>query len=148
MTRWHYLCTDRALPFVFISAGKIQHRRSCIFFSAPLSALRYTQNSPLRPRHPLLRTKHRAVVIFAFSAVMVILGFLRLAGDLRRHCRRGHLLVVREVIANPAVPLDCAAVAGAAGGKPLNRSGFLSDGKNTVPGSVPTKPELNALIID
>ena len=58
---------------------------------------------------------------------MVTVGFLRLAGDLRRHCRRGHLLEVREVIANPAVPLGCAAVAGAAGDEPLNPLGILSD---------------------
>ena len=58
---------------------------------------------------------------------MATLGFLRLAGDLRRHCRRGHLLEVRGAIADPAVSLDCAAVAGVAAGKPLNSLGFLSD---------------------
>ena len=74
---------------------------------------------------------------------MVTVGFLRLAGDLRRHCRRGHLLEVRDSIANPAVPLDCAAVAGAAGDEPLNPLGILSDEQNTVPGSVPTIPVIN-----
>ena len=58
---------------------------------------------------------------------MVTVGFLRLAGDLRRHCRRGHLLEVRDAIADPAVSLDCAAVAGVAGGKSVNLLGFLSD---------------------
>ena len=74
---------------------------------------------------------------------MATLGFLRLAGDLRRHCRRGHLLEVRGAIANPFISLDCAAVAGAAGGKPVKSLGILSDGENPVPGSVPTKRVIN-----
>ena len=47
--------------------------------------------------------------------------------------------MVRDAIADPAVSLDCAAVAGAAGDEPLNPLGILSDEQNTVPGSVPTK---------
>ena len=36
--------------------------------------------------------------------------------------------MVREVIADPSLSFDCAAVAGAAGDKPVKPSEFLSDG--------------------
>ena len=51
--------------------------------------------------------------------------------------------MVRDAIADPAVSLDCAAVAGAAGDEPLNPLGILSDEQNTVPGSVLTNPMFN-----
>ena len=54
---------------------------------------------------------------------MVTFGVLRLAGDLRRHRRRGHLLWVRSIIVNPSLSLSRAAVAGAAGDKPVNPPG-------------------------
>ena len=79
---------------------------------------------------------------------MVTVGFLRLAGDLRRHCRRGHLLEVRDAIADPAVSFDCAAVAGVAGGKSVNLLGFLSDERNCAGLRPDQDPRLNALIID
>ena len=108
-----------------------------------LLGLKVLHISPLRPRHPLLRTKLRAFVIFAFSAEVATLGFLRLAGDLRRHCRRGHLLEVRDSIADPAVSLDCAAVAGAAGDEPLSPLSFCRTRVGIVPSSVPTKLIIN-----
>ena len=126
LTRWLCLGLDRAPPFVFLTAGHQQHHRSHSIFSGHLSASRYFANSPLRPRHPLLRTTLSFCAIFIFGR-NGHLALLRLAGDLRRHRRRDHLRWVRSSIANPSLSLSRAAVAGAAGKELGKTFGFLSD---------------------
>ena len=74
-------------------------------------------------------------------------ALLRLAGDLRRRRRRGHFLEVREVIVDPSIPSDHAAVAGAAGEKPVKSLGKFV-GRRYCAGLRPDKDsEFNALIM-
>ena len=54
--------------------------------------------------------------------------------------------MVRDAIADPAVSLDCAAVAGAAGDEPLNSLGILSDERYCAGLCPDQDPRFNALI--
>ena len=72
---------------------------------------------------------------------------LRLTGDIGRRRQRGCLRWVHKVIAHPLVPLDHAAVAGAAGGEPWNSLELLSDDLGTVPTPLGQSFGINVLII-
>ena len=73
-----------------------------------------------------------SLAVFIFGRIGH-LRLLRLAGVVGRRRRRECLRWVCEVIANPSMCLSRAAVAGAAGDKPVKALELLSDELGTVP---------------